>query len=122
MSHPQQRICAWRVWLVRSRGSSRVLLISFRSLAQSTLLPVAAPALRPVPEELQAVWLPNAKLLHGGKVLQLAANTSFLGKRDLGQKMMVRECYVRLCEKLEEDFRAGEKGRVIIGTPGESGV
>lgn len=84
----------------------------------------AASALRPAPEELQAFWreLPNAKLMHGGKVLQLAANTSFLGKPDLGQKMMVRECYVRLWEKLEEDFRAGEYGRVIIGTPGELGV
>jgi hypothetical protein len=88
------------------------------------LLP-AASALRPAPEELQAFWreLPNAKLMHGGKVLQLAADTSFLGKQDLGQKMMVRECYVRLWEKLEEeDFRAGERGRVIIGTPGESGL
>lgn len=79
---------------------------------------------RAAPEELQAFWreLPNAKLMHGGKVLQLAANTSFLGQPDLGQMMMVRDCYVRLWEKLEEDFRAGEYGRVIIGTPGESGV
>jgi hypothetical protein len=87
------------------------------------LLP-AASALSPAPEELQAFWkeLPNAKLMHGDKVLQLAANTSFLGNEDFGQQMMVRECYVRLWETLEEDFRAGAKGRVIVGTPGESGL
>jgi hypothetical protein len=57
------------------------------------LLP-AASALSPAPEELQAFWkeLPNAKLMHGDKVLQLAANTSFLGNEDFGQQMMVREC------------------------------
>jgi hypothetical protein len=89
-----------------------------------SLLRAAAPALRPAPEELRAFWreLLNARLMHGGKVLQLAANTSFLGKPALGQNMMVRECYVRLWEKVEEDFRGGEYGRVIIGTPGESGV
>jgi hypothetical protein len=85
------------------------------------LLP--GPALPP-PEGLQAFWreLPSAELLHGGKVLRLAANTSFLGFKKYRNQMLVRECYVRLWEKLEEDFEAGEDGRVIIGTPGESGV
>ena len=73
-----------------------------------------------VPEELTDFWreLKNAELRSDGKVLKLARGTSFLGNRRWGDRMLVRECYRRLTAKLEQDFRAGEGGRVIIGTPG----
>jgi hypothetical protein len=74
-------------------------------VGEAPFLPAAAPALRPAADDLQAL-LPSAKLLHGGKVLQLTANTSFLGNRDLGQKVVVRECCVRLWERERERERS----------------
>lgn len=72
------------------------------------------------PESLRAFWsgLQRAELTHGGRMLQLE-DTTFLGDSSLGDRMLVRECYPKLWEKLEEDFLAGSRGRVIIGTPGE---
>jgi hypothetical protein len=57
-------------------------------------------------------------------VLELAANTSFLGGREVREADGGARASVtcgRLWEKLEEAFsRAGEYGRVIIVTPGGS--
>lgn len=53
-----------------------------------------------------------------GKVLELAGGTFFLGDPSYGNRMLVRECYRRLYSRLEKDFLAGQRGRVIIGTPG----
>lgn len=79
--------------------------------------------MRPAPLELQAFWreLPNAKLIHGGRVLQLASNTSFLGVEGFGKQLLVRDCYVRLWDKLDDTLlsRPLGFGRIIIGTPGE---
>jgi hypothetical protein len=61
----------------------------------------------------------NAVMVGDGKILQLVGETSFLGDPSLGDKMMIRECYNRLWSKVEDDFRIGARGRVVIGTPGE---
>ena len=73
-----------------------------------------------VPEELTDFWreLKNAELSSDGKVLKLARGTRFLGDRSWGGTLLVRECYRRLTARLDQDFQAGERGRVIIGTPG----
>jgi hypothetical protein len=53
------------------------------------------------------------------KMLQLMGGTSFLGNPSFGDKMMVRECYKRLWSKMEDDFRNGARGRVVVGSPGK---
>eukprot|EP00952_Eustigmatos_sp_NYUAD-ZCMA_P012822 51283-Eustigmatos_ZCMA.PRE.1 len=76
--------------------------------------------MREAPEKLARFWseLKRARLTAGGKLLELVGNTNFVGWRIYGDKLMVRDCYRVLEERLESDFEQGARGRVVIGTPG----
>ncbi len=51
--------------------------------------------------------------------MKLKGGTSFLGMPDLGDTLLLRECYGGLEEKLQKLFEDGARAVAVIGNPGE---
>ncbi len=71
-------------------------------------------------QRVQDFWraLPRAKISEDGNVLSLVNNTFFLGSMDYGDKLLIRNCYHGLSERIESHFQKGGRGVVVIGNPG----
>ena len=76
---------------------------------------------QPAPEGIVRFWehLRDAETLEHGKILRLAGGTSFLGDPSFRDTMMIRDCYRNLWAVVDAEFHRGQRGRVIVGTPGE---
>jgi hypothetical protein len=69
---------------------------------------------------MQEFWqhLPEAMWSDDGKILQLAAETSFLGMTEYGDKLMQRACYADFQGMLQQHHDSGGKGFAVIGNSG----
>jgi hypothetical protein len=69
---------------------------------------------------MQDFWqqLSNATWSNDGKILQLAAGTSFLGMPEYGDKLMQRACYADFRAMLKRHHDSGGKGFAVIGNSG----
>jgi hypothetical protein len=69
---------------------------------------------------MQEFWqhLPKATWSDDGKILQLAAATSFLGMPEYGDKLMRRRCYSNFQTMLKQHYDSGGKGFGVIGNSG----
>ena len=70
---------------------------------------------------MQEFWqqLPNATWSDDGKILQLAAGTSFLGMPKFGDKLMQRTCYADFQTMLQQHLESGGEGFAVIGNSGK---
>ena len=71
-------------------------------------------------QRVQDFWkaLPNAKISEDGHVLSLDNETFFLGNMENGDKLLIRNCYHGLSERIESHFQNDGRGVVVIGNPG----
>jgi hypothetical protein len=76
--------------------------------------------LEPADKDMQEFWqhLPKATWSDDGKILQLAAGTSFLGMPKYGDKLMQRACYADFQNMLQQHHESGGEGFAVIGNSG----
>ena len=83
-------------------------------------------ALQEAGADLRAFWeqLPRAVLAEeaGVQLMKLQGGTSFLGVPDLGDTLVLRECYRGLQAKIQQLFEGGARAVAVIGNPGEERV
>ena len=72
---------------------------------------------------MHAFWkqLPTAVLSRqdGVQLMKLQGGTSFLGMPNLGDTLMLRECYSDLEAKIQQLYEGGAQAVAVIGNPGE---
>eukprot|EP00291_Cryptomonas_curvata_P023749 CAMPEP_0172157412 /NCGR_PEP_ID=MMETSP1050-20130122/3772_1 /TAXON_ID=233186 /ORGANISM="Cryptomonas curvata, Strain CCAP979/52" /LENGTH=252 /DNA_ID=CAMNT_0012826629 /DNA_START=53 /DNA_END=811 /DNA_ORIENTATION=- len=71
-------------------------------------------------QRVQDFWraLPKANFSEDGNVLSLVDNTFFLGSMDCGDKLLIRNCYRGLLERVESHFQDDGTGVIVTGNPG----
>ena len=83
-------------------------------------------ALQEADAKLCAFWkqLPTAVLSGqaGAQLMKLQGGTSFLGMPDLGDKLVLRECYSGLEAKIQQLFEGGARAVAVLGNTGEEHI
>jgi hypothetical protein len=69
---------------------------------------------------LRDFWsaLPNAYLSTDRKILSLVKDTFFLGNRNYGDKLLIRNCYLGIIEVINNYYAGKVQGVVVIGNQG----
>eukprot|EP00611_Tribonema_gayanum_P016481 TRINITY_DN286_c2_g1_i1.p1 TRINITY_DN286_c2_g1~~TRINITY_DN286_c2_g1_i1.p1 ORF type:complete len:488 (-),score=63.29 TRINITY_DN286_c2_g1_i1:153-1616(-) len=104
-------------YLVDACQTCLMLPVAMRTLL---LYPVCVPGICPAPAGVTPFWraLSRASVDADG-CLKLPAGTWFMGNRDFGSAIYIRDCYCNLMEQINNLVAAGRVQRVVItGTPG----